>query len=437
MIRICPRSGPDSPTSNSGSAGLRYDLGVIERRMRPLVVEALRDTRVVMVMGARQVGKSTLCQAIAAEEHPATSVSLDDRGARQTAQADPAGFLAGFDGPVLIDEVQRAPELILAIKQVVDREQRPGQFLLTGSANILSSRKVHETLAGRIELTRLWPFAQAELKDDGAGNLVDALFATSPPRIVSAPIGRGAFVSRAAAGGYPEARLRIGRRRDRWFSSYLATTFERDLHAIADLHKEHEMLRLLSVLATRSSNLLRYANVADSLELDEKTVKSYIGLLEAIFLVRTVPAWRPGFLARVLHTPKIYITDSGLLAHLLGANEQRLAADDRLTGIVLETFVAMELMKHASWSDVDPQIYHFRDRHGGEVDLVLEDRSGRVVGVEVKAKVSLSQNDTKTLAKLRDALGPQFVAGAVIHTGEQTLPLGDRLWAVPVSGLWA
>ncbi len=197
------------------------------------------------------------------------------------------------------------------------------------------------------------------------------------------------------------------------------------------------MLRLLSVLATRSSNLLRYANVASSLELDEKTVKSYIGLLEAIFLVRTVPAWRPGFLARVLHTPKIYITDSGLLAHLLGANEQRLAADDRLTGIVLETFVAMELTKQASWSEVDPHIYHFRDRYGAEVDLVLEDRSGRVVGIEVKARASLTRNDTKTLAKLRDALGPLFVAGAVIYTGEQTLPLGDRLWALPVSGLWA
>ncbi|MGP0100199.1 MAG: ATP-binding protein [Solirubrobacteraceae bacterium] len=180
-------NNPDLPAVDSGFAAhkfricrkWRYDLGVIERRMRPLVVEALRDTRVVMVMGARQVGKSTLCQAIAAEEHPATSVSLDDQGARETAQADPAGFLAGFDGPVFIDEVQRAPELILAIKQVVDREQRPGQFLLTGSANILSSRKVHETLAGRIELTRLWPFAQAELEDDGEGNLVDALFAAS------------------------------------------------------------------------------------------------------------------------------------------------------------------------------------------------------------------------------------------------------------------
>jgi hypothetical protein len=408
---------------------------VIERRIRPLVVEALKDTRVVMVMGARQVGKSTLCEAIAAEEHPATTVSLDDQGARESARSDPVGFLAGFDGPVFIDEVQRAPELILAIKQVVDRDRRPGRFLLTGSANILSSRKVHEALTGRIELARLWPFAQAELHD-GGGNLVDALFAASPPRIVGAQIGRRAFAARLAAGGYPEARGRVGRRRDRWFQSYLTTTLERDLRAIADLHKEHEMLRLLSVLATRSSNLLRYANVADALDLDEKTVKSYVGLLEAIFLVRTVPAWRPGFLARVLHAPKVYITDSGLLAHLLGADEQRLAEDDRVTGIALETFVAMEIMKHASWSDVDPRIYHYRDRRGAEVDLVLEDRSGRVVAIEIKARASLAQNDTKSLAKLRDAVGDQFVSGAVIHAGEQTLPLGDRLWAIPVSGLW-
>ena len=196
------------------------------------------------------------------------------------------------------------------------------------------------------------------------------------------------------------------------------------------------MLRLLSVLATRSSNPLRYANIADALDLDEKTVKSYVSLLEAIFLVRTIPAWRPSFLARVLHAPKVYITDSGLLAHLLGADEQRIAEDDRITGIAFETFAAMEVMKLASWSDVDPRIYHFRDRRGAEVDLVLEDRAGRVVAIEIKAKASPTQNDTKSLIKLRDALGSQFVSGAVIHTGEQTLPLGDRLWGIPISGLW-
>jgi predicted AAA+ superfamily ATPase len=389
-----------------------------------------------MVMGARQVGKSTLCEAIAAEDHPAVAVSLDDQAARRAAVSDPRGFLAGFEGPVFIDEVQRAPDLILAIKQVVDRDTRPGQFLLTGSANILSSRKVHEALTGRIEIARLWAFAQAEVEAT-ASNLVDSLYAGSPPRLVDAPIGRPDFAARVAAGGYPEARLREGRRRDRWFANYLTTTLERDLRAIADLQKEHEMPRLLSALAARSSNLLRYANVASELQLDEKTVKSYTGLLEAIFLVRLVPAWRPSFLQRVLHTPKVYLTDSGLLAHLLGANEQRIAEDDRVTGAALETFVAMEVMKHAGWSETDPRVYHFRDRRGAEVDLVLEDRSGRVVAIEVKARVSLGRGDTKGLEKLRAATGERFVAGAVIHPGDRTLPLGDRLWAVPVAGLWA
>jgi uncharacterized protein len=209
------------------------------------------------------------------------------------------------------------------------------------------------------------------------------------------------------------------------------------LQAIADLHKEHQMLRLLSLLATRSGNLLRYANVADALDLDGKTVKSYIGLLEAIFLVRRIPAWRPGFLQRVLQAPKVYVTDSGLLAHLLGADERRIAEDDRVTGIALETFAAMEILKLVSWSAVEPRVYHFRDRRGAEVDLVLEDRAGRIVAIEIKAKVSLSGDDTKGLVKLRDALADQFVSGVVLHAGEQTLPLGDRLWAIPVSGLWA
>jgi uncharacterized protein len=361
---------------------------------------------------------------------------MDDKGARETAQSDPAGFLAGFGGPVFIDEVQRVPDLILAIKRVVDRDQTAGRFLLSGSANILSSRKVQEALTGRIELLRLWPFAQAEL-EHSAENLVDMLFAGDVPRVRNAPIGRAAFASRVAAGGYPEAQARDGRRRDRWFSSHLATTFERDIRAIADLQKGHEMRQLLSVLAARSANLLRYASIAKALEIDQKTVKSYIELLQAIFLVQTLPAWRPSFLGRAVHAPKVYITDSGLLAHLLGANENRIAQDDRVTGVALETFVAMEVMKHASWSEVDPRIFHFRDRWGGEVDLVLEDRSGRVVAIEVKARASFSQKDTAVLAKLRDYLGEQFTAGVIIHAGEQTIPAGDRLWALPVSGLWA
>ncbi len=409
---------------------------MIERYARPLVVEALKDTRVVMVMGARQVGKSTLCEAIAADDHPSVSVSLDDQAARQAALSDPRGFLAGFASPVFIDEVQRAPDLLLAIKQAVDRNNEPGQFLLTGSANILGSRKVQEALTGRIELVQLQSFAQAEL-EGAAGNLVDALFAASPPQVAEAPIGRRAFAGRVAAGGYPEALRREGRRRDRWFESYLVTTLERDLRAIADLHKAHELPRLLSVLASRSSNLLRYANVANELELDEKTVKSYVKALEAIFLVRVVPAWRPSFLQRVLHAPKVYIADSGLLAHLLGADEERIGADERVTGLALETFVAGEVMRHASWSITDPRVYHFRDRRGAEVDLVLEDRSGRVVAIEVKAKVSLNEDDNKGLRKLREAAGDRFIAGVVIHAGDQTLPLGNRLWALPVSALWA
>ena len=409
---------------------------MIERRILPLVGESLVDTRVVMVMGARQVGKSTLCEAIAASERR-QMVSLDDQAPRANAHADPAGFLAGFGGPVFIDEVQRVPELILAIKRIVDREQQPGRFLLSGSANILGSRKIQEALTGRIELLHLAPLAQAEL-ESAKGNLVDALFAASPPRIEHAPIGRAAFADRIAAGGYPEARIRRGRRREHWYSNYLTTTFERDLQAIADLHKEHEMRRLLALLATRSGNLLHYANVAGSLELDGKTVKSYIELLEAIFLVRRIPAWRPGLLQRVVHAPKVYVTDSGLLTHLLGSDERRIAKDGRVTGIALETFAAMEILKLASWSETELHVYHFRDHRGGEVDLVLEDRAGRIAAIQVKAKVSLSGADhTKSLRKLREALGSQFVAGAVLHAGDQTLPLGDRLWAIPVSGLWA
>jgi len=410
--------------------------GLFPRGDRALVLAALGDTRVVFILGARQVGKSTLAHQIAEHDHPSQIVNLDNKGPREAAIADPEGFIAALPRPVLIDEVHRgSADLLLAIKATIDEDLSPGQFLLTGSANILRNKKVSDALTGRVEMVQLWPLAQAEI-EGSPNNFVDGLFAASPPPVEEAPKGRTALAERIVAGGYPEARLRSGNRQTRWFQSYLQTTFEKDLETISDAHKLHEMPRLLRLLAAQAANLFVPANLSRRLDLDHRTVASYVGMLETIFLVKRIPAWRPGLGQREVQTPKIYVVDSGLLLHLLGADEERLMNDDQVTGKALENFVAMEIVKHAEWSAIAPQVYHYR-RGSEEVDLVLENRAGEIVAVEVKGKVSLQRKDWRALEKLRDKRDSDFKCGVVIHTGSQTIPLGDRLFAVPLSGLWA
>jgi len=408
---------------------------LFERHSRALVVEALGDTRVVFVMGARQVGKSTLTAIVAEQDHPARILTLDDRATRAAALADPTGFVAGIDEPAVIDEVQRAPDLLLAIKETVDRDPRPGRFLLTGSANVLSNRKVKDALTGRMQIVRLWPLSQSEIHRSH-NNLVDALYAADPPQIRDARVGRAAFVDLVAAGGFPEAMAREGRRRQTWFRDYLDTTLDRDLRDVSDALKLEAMPRLLRLLATQAAGLLNYKTVADRLQMHPDTIKSYTQLLETVFLVQRLPAWRPGLGPREVHAPKLHLVDTGLLTHLLAADTQRIAHDDQVTGRLLENFVAMEIVKHADWAQTDTRVHHYRDGRD-EIDIVLESRAGDITAVEVKAGASLDARDWRALAKLRDRADTRFRAGVLIHTGSQTLPLGDRLWAVPVSALWA
>jgi predicted AAA+ superfamily ATPase len=408
---------------------------IYPRSVRDLVLEALNDTRVVFVAGARQVGKTTLAREISSGPHPMTAVTLDDLAALNAAVSDPAGFVNGLDGPVLIDEVQRAPELLLAIKDAVDRDTRPGRFLLTGSTNLLASKRINDALTGRIETVRLWPLAETEIHG-GDVNFVDALHAARPPAIGAAPVGRVALEGFLSAGGYPEARVRTGRRRSRWFENLLATALDRDLRDISDAVKADAMPGLLRLLASQAASLLSYRAIGARLDLHHATVKTYVGLLEQMFLVRRLPAWRPGLGAREVHAPKIYIVDSGLMAHLLGADDRRIAADDQVTGRIVENFAAMEITKHAEWAAEPVRLYHYqRDRE--DVDLVIEWHDGSIAAIEVKSRATVRRDDWRWLAKLRDQRTARFCAGVVLHTGAQTIPLGDRLWAVPLSGLWA
>ncbi len=381
------------------------------------------------------MGKSTLARQIAAGQHLAGEFSLDVRATREAALADPEGFIAGLDGRVFIDEVQRAPDLLLAIKDAVDRDPTPGRFLLTGSANVLASRRVKDALTGRMETIRLWPLAQSEIRN-ASGNFVDALFTAAPPRISGAVVGRDAFTGVTGAGGYPEARARSGRRRERWFASYLETTLDRDLRDLSDARRLAEVPQLLRLLAAQAANVLSYRGLASKTSLNHETVREYVALLETIFLVRVLPAWRPGLAAREVHAPKAYLVDSGLLAHLLGAGEDRIASDDQVTGKVLENFVVIEILKHAEWANVGTSAYHYRQRDE-EIDLILESRAGEIAAIEIRATATINRRDLRPIEKLRDACGQRFKAGVLACTTGQTTPLGDRLWAVPLAALWA
>lgn len=407
------------------------------RHAQAAVDLALADTRVVIVLGARQVGKSTLLEQVAAGEGARRRlVTLDDQAVRSAASLDPAGFIATLQTPVAIDEIQRVPELMTEIKLRVDRDRTPGQFALTGSANLLEMKQVKDSLAGRAEYLRLYPFSQGELRGHRemfVGRLADGEF----PQISDAPVGRPAYAAILATGGYPEAQARTSTRRQRFFESYVEGVLDRDLASLGDVADRAVVGRLLRAIGATSAAELNIDRLSGSLGAPASTIRRHIELLEMLFLVRRVPAWSSNLLARTIKRPKIYVADTGLLASLVGADERRIETDLDLGGMFYETFVAMELDRQMSWLEDRPQMFHFRDRDQREVDIVLEHRDGTVSAVEAKASATVRPQDFRGLEHLRDKLGKNFNAGALLYTGASTVPFGDRIAAVPLCGLWA
>jgi predicted AAA+ superfamily ATPase len=412
------------------------DKGVLPRHLAESVRVALADTRVVVVIGARQVGKSTLVEQFANGEPPMRVVSLDEDVMRRTAIEDPTGFIADLETPAVIDEVQRAPDLLLTIKRSVDVDQRPGRFLLTGSANILTAPTIADALTGRAEYLRLWPFSQVELRQ-APPRFIASLFGARPPRIRDAASGRHAYADLLVAGGFPEALRRGGTRRRRFFDSYLDTVLERDLTTIARVHDRANVRRLLEAIGATAGSPIRMDGIARALEVATNTVRAHIDLLETLFLVYRLPAWHSNRLKRLTKAPKLHLVDSGLLAHLLQANAERAVSDGNVMGALVETFVVMEVVRQAAADADPPRLFHLRDRDGHEVDLLLERGDGTVAGIEMKAAATAGPADFRGLKLLRDRLGDRFAFGAVLYTGPATVPFGDRLAAVPLAGLWS
>jgi predicted AAA+ superfamily ATPase len=391
----------------------------------------LQDTRVVVVNGAQQTGKSTLAELALPRTTQGMARFLDDASTRAAAQSDPTRFVR-HEGTMLIDEIQRVPDLWLAIKRVVDDDPRPGRFLLTGSARLLGLASLPDALPGRSETIELWPLSQGEI-DGGPDGFVDAVFDQGVDfSVESTGLRRADYIDRALRGGYPEAvRRDQPRRRNRFFESYVSDLLSRDVKHVAHVEKSSDMRRLLSLLAAQAAGLVNYSRLASDLDITAPTTKTYTQILETIYLVRLIPAWSANLTTRAVATPKVIFTDSGLAGYLAAGGNNNSAA-----GNLLENFVLGELARQLTWSNTSARLFHYRDRDQFEVDAVLENNAGQIVGIEVKASETARIDDFTTLRQLRKRLGDRFRAGVVVYCGTQTLSFGDRLACVPISALW-
>jgi predicted AAA+ superfamily ATPase len=411
----------------------------IARNLLPRVEEALTDTRIVAVQGARQVGKSTLAAEITRRLN-GRLVTLDDDVTRTTAATDPLSFVRQFsDGLLTIDEVQRVPELVLALKATVDASNRPGQYLLTGSANLLQLPATEDSLAGRAESLELFGFSQGEL-DGVTETFIDRLFAGDLFLGHQSNLARHDYLARACSGSYPEAVSRKStRRRNAWLDNYVDRIVKRDAMDVSNLQRLADLPRLIRLLAARSASELNLSSLAADADIPVRTLPPYLDLLETLYLIDRIPAWSTNLSKRVVDRPKVLLLDSGLAARLINVSPTGAgpSANPDAAGAIIETFVISELRRQLGWSEQTPRLFHYRDRDGAEVDLILETADGLISAIEIKSAATLRGRDTRWIAKLRDKLGRRFAGGLILHTGPQAQPFGDRLAAVPIDVLWS
>ena len=416
---------------------IRYNPGMYTRHILTLLNEALADTPVVLLNGTRQTGKSTLAQSLSAE-NSRRYLTLDDHVTLAAAKSDPDGFIAGLNGPVILDEVQRVPELFLAIKASVDRDRSPGRFLLTGSANVLLLPGIADSLAGRMEILSLWPLSNAEMAGAPTTNLADWLFDGSMNALEISPCDRTQLMEKLLCGGYPEVVSRnTPRRRAAWFNSYLQAIMQRDVRDLANVEQLTEIPNLIKLLSTRSASLLNFAEISRSSGLPQTTLKRYFSLLETLFLVYRLPAWERNLGKRLVKAPKLFLPDSGMLAHLVELSPERLTVEAGLPGSLVETFVLGELLKHLAFSERRLTLWHYRTQSNIEVDFILENRLGKLTGIEVKASHSVGSKDFNGLRHLKETEPKFFQRGIVLYSGREVVPFAADLFAVPLSMWWA
>jgi len=407
---------------------------LLPRRAATQVQAALADTRVVLINGARQSGKSTLVKLVAGDR-VAEHRDLDRTQDRAAAVADPVGFVDQGD-LLVVDEIQRVPDLLLAIKVAVDEDPRPGRFLLTGSSRLFGMLAAPDALPGRMETIELWPFSQGEIGGEPDG-FIDAIFDLGPVLRHDSAVTRADYAARIVRGGLPEA---VGRsdpqRRARFLDAYVQALLDRDVQQLSEIHRKGEMRRLVRLLAARVATIIAPGSLESDLGLSRPTIARYLQALEEIFLVKRIPGWSRNLGTRATAAPKLFFVDSGIAAQEIATDARSLLRPGGQFGPMLESFVLSELARQLTWSRHLVELSHYRDRDRYEVDAVLETRQGQVVGIEVKAASTVGPDDFRGLRRLANRLGDDFIAGVLLYTGTTTLPFGPKLRAIPVSALW-
>jgi len=412
---------------------------LIRRNIESIVRDTLNDTPVAVIQGARQVGKSTLTE-IVSENMDSVRITLDSNAALTAAKENPFEFVTQHsDGLLIIDEIQKCPELLSEIKLSVDKNRRPGQFLITGSANILSLRSANESLAGRAETITLMPFSVGEItgvKEDIVSKLMhrDILSRLRNTK----PLTRAGYSKLIGNGGYPDAQKRILKRRKAYFDNYIIRVLDHDANELYGLAHIDRLKTIYSLLAGNPSQIYNRANISRLVGIPESSMNGYIRLIEDLCLLHTIPGWGKNYSHRAINRQKVILSDTGLVCSLTGMTSDFLAniENSNELGPILEAFVIAEINKQKTWSDTNYNLFHYRDRDNKEVDLVLELDGGKIIAIEIKSSSSFSKKDFAGMKLLRDMLGNRFHCGIVLYTGEEVLPFGDRLFAAPISAIW-
>lgn len=407
---------------------------MFKRHIKPSLIKALERSPVVLLNGARQVGKSTLVKELI-KEKGYTYLTFDDETVYLAAKNDPESFINNLQKPVIIDEVQRVPEIFLNIKIDVDNHRIAGSYLLTGSANPLLIPNLGDSLAGRMEIIDLMPLSQGEI--EGTVDIfIDTAFNSKSFKQPQETISKKELYQKIIIGGYPSVQGKDEETREAWMRSYINLLLQRDIKDLAQIEKIIELPNLLKILAYRASNLLNVSEVSRECKMVAQTVHRYVALLETIFIITLQQSWHTNFALRYIKSPKIYLVDSGLLSYLLGMNVERSSNELITMGKIVENFVLNELKKQATWSKTRPDIYHFRTTSGIEIDIILENRQGQIIGIEVKSAERVTADDFKGLKHLQEKTDKKLLKGIVFYCGSQVVPFGKDLWALPINCLW-
>ena len=425
VVKSLPKMKQKSAAAN------RY----IARQIETRIQEALADTRIVAIVGPRQSGKTTVAQRIAAVGGR-RFVSLDDDNARDLAVNDPVSFMRNYENGAVIDEIQRAPRLILALKRAVDDNPQPGRWLITGSVDLFKTAITPDSLAGRIEVIELLPLSQTESERQDASGFLRRAFAGDFPGSVETGFTDN-LIGRVLTGGYPAVFLTANmRRRQARLRMYAKMLALRDLPDLLPVRKTADLANLIEYATQTSGQLVNLSRIAAGLGVDYKTVDSWLTLLERMFLIRRIGAWQRSRIKRLVKASKLHFIDSGMLAALAGLSERTLVAKRQELGRLLETFVFSEIIKALPHYDEVVRISHYRDDNKYEVDFVLETAAGGTVGLEAKAAGSVSIRDFRGLRQLAAAVGDEFACGIVLHDGQQIMRFSERMFALPFRMLW-